>query len=91
MRGRWLAVLAFLVFLPSSSARADDKDKAGPFIVFASTVQFWTQAPSGTTAVTTLVRYEPKTGKTWVMIPAPNPAGAPYWVPVEEPVTTKGS
>ncbi len=83
MRGFLAAAILVLAFL-AIPAQADEK--GGPYTVFPATVRVLLAATTAGSDVPTLVRYDPKTGRTWVMIPPVAAGSSPYWVPVVEPI-----
>jgi hypothetical protein len=90
MSKRLVAVLALLTLLASPALA---EEKGGPFTVFSATVRIVVAATTTLSDVPTLVRYDPKSGRTWVMVPPAALGSAPYWVPVVDPIefgTSKG-
>ena len=88
---RWILVGAALVLILSAGparAQAASQDK-GPYQVFAAIVHLGLDGGQASGDYHTLVRVEPRSGKTWVMVPALGPTASPYWIPVDDPTTTK--
>ena len=84
---RWLFVgSALVVMLAAGPAWADEK---GPYQVMPAVVHLGLDGGQASGDYHTLVRFEPKSGKAWVMVPALGPTASPYWIPVDDPTSTK--
>ncbi len=83
----FLIASALVLSLYAAPALADDK--VSSFQVTPAIVHLGLDGGKAGGDYHTLVRFEPKSGKAWIMIPAMGPANAPYWIPVDDPVAPK--
>lgn len=77
--GMFLALVLF-----ANAALADEK--GGPYTVFSATVRVLVATTPAASDVPTLIRFDPRSGHTWVMVPPAAPGSSPYWIPVVEPL-----